>query len=317
MWISSYVNTGSGKEQRFRLVYSEQEALAWYKAANFLDCRIRAYHSTDSTDDTNIAPSILHVDVDREHFNTTEEFEQCAAKTRANFKEILDGQPTQIWTGNGLHFLQPQFAIILEKVEKFKQPSMKFMRFEEQLLTDGKADQNHSNNVSFGNCMLRIPGSLNSNQVRFNEKYEIVDIPPEAEVRVVQHWDGYKPPIKPLLPRYYIWLQAADARDIDKQMEAMKYEDKKYRRRQAKNTIDWIENLLEIPLEDFRKYIIKFILAPYLMNIRGLSRSDASDTLSMWLNRCDSICKLRFDINRKINEALDMVRDYLPKDEIR
>jgi hypothetical protein len=82
------------------------------------------------------------------------------------------------------------------------------MRFEEQLLTDGKADQNHSNNVSFDNCMLRIPGSLNSNQDRFNERGEIVDIPPEAEVRVVQYWDGYRPPIKPLLPRYYIWLQS-------------------------------------------------------------------------------------------------------------
>lgn len=186
-WISTYVKTNSGKEQRFRLVYSEQEALAWYKAANFLDSRIRAYHSThstDSTDDTNIAPPLLLVDIDREHFNTTEEFEQCAAKTRANFKEILDARPTQMWTGNGYHFLQPQFVLLLEKVEtfkKFKQPSLRFMRFEEQLLTDGKADQNHINNVSFGNCMLRVPGSLNSNQVRFNNG-EIVDIPPKQKL---------------------------------------------------------------------------------------------------------------------------------------
>jgi hypothetical protein len=51
--------------------------------------------------------------------------------------------------------------------------------------------------------MLRTPGSLNSNQVRFNEKGEIVegDIPPEAEVRVIQHWDGNRPSIKPLLPQ--------------------------------------------------------------------------------------------------------------------
>jgi hypothetical protein len=78
-------------------------------------------------------------------------------------------------------------------------------------------------------------------------------------------------------------------------------------------TIDWIEKLLDTPLDDFRKYIIKFILVPYLMNILGLSRSEAFDNISTWLNNCDSVCKLRFNIDRKINEALDMVRDYLPQ----
>ena len=96
----------------------------------------------------------------------------------------------EVLTEGWLSLYTTSISIVLEKVEKFKkfdQPSMRFMRFEEQILTDGKADQNHSNNVSFGNCMLRIPGSLNSSQVRFNEKGEIVDIPPEAEVKVVQH----------------------------------------------------------------------------------------------------------------------------------
>lgn len=78
---------------------------------------------------------------------------------------------------------------------------MRFMRFEEQILTDGKADQNHSNNVSFDNCMLRIPGSLNSNQVRFGDKDKIIEIPYEAEVRVIRYCDGNKPSIKPLLPQ--------------------------------------------------------------------------------------------------------------------
>lgn len=49
------------------------------------------------------------------------------------------------------------------------------------------------------------------------------------------------------------------------------------------------------------------------MNIRGLPRSDAFDMLSIWLNKCDSVCKLRLNTNQKINEALDMVGDYLPK----
>lgn len=118
------------------------------------------------------------------------------------------------------------------------------------------------------------------------------------------------------MPRYYIWLQAAVARDIDTQIEAINH-DRFFANRRVgkgtKNTIDWIEKLLDTPLDDFRKYIIKFILAPYLMNIRGFSRSDAFDNISTWLNNCDSVCRLRFNIDRKINEALDTVRDYLPQ----
>jgi hypothetical protein len=165
------------KERTSRLVRSKQEALAWFKAANFLDCRISAYpyHIDPSKIDT--APSLLLVDIDREHSDTTEEFELYAAQTLKNFKELLDAQPTQLWTGNGYHFIQPQFAIILEKIERFKKfdkPSRRFLQFEEELLTDGKADQNHSRTVSFKNCYLRIPGSLNSNQLRFTMNLDLL-----------------------------------------------------------------------------------------------------------------------------------------------
>jgi Primase X len=321
-WISTYVNKGSGKEQRFSVVYSEQEAMARCKAANFLDCRIRAYHDVND-DYTKMAPSTLVADLDREHFKTTEEFELATENTYANFNKMLDGRPTQMWTGNGYHFLMPQFAIIIEKIERFKKfyslkPSMMFLRFEEQYLTGNKADPCHSNNQSFGNCMLRIPGSLNSNQVRFNDKGEIVDISSEAEVRVVygRHWDNFRPPIEPLLPRHYIWLQAAVARKIDREIESIKYNcnNSTWAKKGTKNskTIHWIEKLLNTPLDDYRKYSIKFILARYLMNIRGLSRQETSDILSTWLNRCDSICRLRFDTDREITKALDMVQEYLP-----
>ena len=84
MWIFVSVRTASGKkEQKFRLVKSEEEALAWFKAANYLDCRIRAYH--DPNDNyTNIAPSTCLVDLDREYFSSDEELELCVMKTRAN-----------------------------------------------------------------------------------------------------------------------------------------------------------------------------------------------------------------------------------------
>jgi hypothetical protein len=134
MWprmVSTYVTRGAQK-----LVSSFEEAMAWYKAANFLDCRMSAYpkYTDIYINSTGIAPSLLLVDIDREHFETTEQFELCAIKTIKNFKELLDAQPTQLWTGGGYHFILPQFAIVLEKVEKFKKfghPSRDFMRFEE------------------------------------------------------------------------------------------------------------------------------------------------------------------------------------------
>ena len=57
--------------------------------------------------------------------------------------------------------------------------------------------------------MLRIPGSLNSELVQLNDRGEIIgDISSQAEVRIIQRWDGNRPSIKPLLTPYYIWLQA-------------------------------------------------------------------------------------------------------------
>jgi hypothetical protein len=150
-WISfGRIVEGNKIEQIFRLVHSEQEALAWYKAVNFLDCRIRAYHSSDDTY-TNIAPSILLVDIDKECFDTVEEFEQAVEKTRVNFMSFLDVEPTKLWTSNGVHFILTQSAIVIEEIKRFKKfNNVSRDRFEEQFLSDGKADQYHSNNVSFG-----------------------------------------------------------------------------------------------------------------------------------------------------------------------
>jgi hypothetical protein len=156
---------------------------------------------------------------------------------------------------------RPQFAIVLERVEMFKefdQASRKFVHFEELKISDKKADPTHCKTVSFNNCWLRVPGSLNSNQIIFDESGKIIDIPAEAEVRVIQYWDGERPSIKPLLPRYYIWRRALMAKDIDEQMEAeQKATRRKYRQWDKKNTISWIERLVDKPLNDHRKFCIR------------------------------------------------------------
>jgi hypothetical protein len=136
--VSTYSTKGGQK-----LVNNFAETMAWFKASNFLDCRISAWpkYTNDYINRTGIAPTVLLVDIDRENFETTELFELAAAKTCTNFKEILGSQPTQLWTGNGYHYIQPQSVPVLEHIEdfqKFDQPSRRFMQFEERLLTDNK-----------------------------------------------------------------------------------------------------------------------------------------------------------------------------------
>ena len=43
-------------------------------------------------------------------------------------------------------------------------------------------------------------------------------------------------------------------------------------------TISWIEKLLQTPLDDYRKFVVWRILAPYLINIRKYSVEEVFQT---------------------------------------
>jgi hypothetical protein len=77
------------------------------------------------------------------------------------------------------------------------------MQFEEQLLADGKGDHSHWSTVSFNNCMLRIPCSLNSSYILFDGAGRIVDIPYNARVRIEKYWDGNTPTVGRVLLMQY------------------------------------------------------------------------------------------------------------------
>jgi Primase X len=62
-------------------------------------------------------------------------------------------------------------------------------------------------------------------------------------------------------------------------------------------TILWIEKLLQTPIDDYRKFAVWRILAPYLINIKKYSDEDAFDTIKNWLNRCNSTRQLDFNPN--------------------
>ena len=51
--------------------------------------------------------------------------------------------------------------------------------------------------------------------------------------------------------------------------------------------IEWIEKLLQTPINDFRKYCLWRILFPYLINIKKMSPEESFRILDKWLNKCD------------------------------
>ena len=63
--------------------------------------------------------------------------------------------------------------------------------------------------------------------------------------------------------------------------------------------IVWIEDLLETPIADLRKYCIWRILAPYLVNIRKMSDEDALSIITMWLEKCNDIKRLTFNYRQR------------------
>jgi hypothetical protein len=293
------------------LVNNIEEAMGWFRAVNFIDCRISAYPKhTDG-----IAPTVLVVDHDEKDFQTHEEFEICASRIYTNFDQMLGGKPTQIWSGGGYHYVQPQSTIVFEnnpRFKKFDQPSRRFMQFEEQLLTDSNGDPSHWGTVSFNNCTLRIPGSFNSKYIQFDKNGRVIYIPPNAEVKVVKCWDGNTPTIKDsLLNDYYFWLQFMIVKQ-NEQRSRSRYHlyGRKFQNLLNKNIYygyDYIEKLINKPLDDFREFCIWRVFVPYFINVKGLSRSETFDKVKSWLDRCNSIVRLKFNARYKIDYELSRV----------
>ena len=51
---------------------------------------------------------------------------------------------------------------------------------------------------------------------------------------------------------------------------------------------------------------------PYLINIKQVSRTGASEMILSWLNRCNSVKRLDFISRRKVDYGLDHVGPHLP-----
>jgi len=289
------------------LVYNREEALAIYKRAGLLDCRINAFPDYTGFGGMNRqAPNFIFIDLDLAHFGSREALDRALRKVLKNIDEKFRGAyPTVIWSGNGYHIYLPIRAFVLESESifaEFEQPSKKFPGFAERFLTNNKSDPCH--NLTFKSCLLRVPGTHNAKCVEKNNGR----LDSTTEVKVTQKWNDNRPAINLILRdfRRYLIQERIDNNVAERKRSQFLSKVKKtdwYSDSTTRRT-SWIEILLDTPIEDYRKEAIRQIIAPYLINIRKLPYDDAYTIAKNWLNNCSEIKPLDFDGDARIKYAL-------------
>jgi len=201
-------------------------------------------------------------------------------------------------------------------------PGGTLLKCASEILTNKKADK--SNHPSVKSVMVRVPGSYNSKLLARGE---------QKEVSIVSRgsWgDGQrKGHIMFLLPYH-----AGYIRELKKTRIRMLVQARNKRRRIERNNTAfysqtevinnkggalsavyfhhhywYIDLLLQVQLDDFRKRAISLLLAPYLLRIKQMPYEVAEKRILQWLSICDKVRYLDFDAVEKTEQALSYARD--------
>jgi len=266
----AFPRTISTKTTQGRQVYvnNQVEALARFKQAYYMDCRINAYSKHDIKGD----PNFIFIDIDRTN-------QKLIDKILNRKLHSIEAHPTVLFTGSGYHIYQPIESVCIDELatfSDFSEPSKQFLKFAETYLSYYKCDPNH--NPSFKSCMVRIPNSINSKN--------------GLKVKIVQAWDGKRPNIILLLGSFYARILTVT--EQKKQQDKLTFVSANQRTNPnlKQFEIKWIETLLQTSIDDYRKNAIALILSPYVINIRKMSYVEASLTLKNWLTKCNASNKL-------------------------
>lgn len=165
--ITVAIYSGRTQSKQFTIL-SRLEALSYFKDSNYLDRRISAYNLESRTVD------FIMINMDQSNFKSKQELNKAKARALSKISTTFrirnkSSKPTTvICSGNGYHFYIPadsqgKILVRMPKFRKLNEPSKEFLRFAESYLSNDKCDSRHNKTVSFNNCMLRIPGSFNSN----------------------------------------------------------------------------------------------------------------------------------------------------------
>jgi hypothetical protein len=233
--------------------------------------------------------------------------ESVLRQTLSKVKRLLQYSPTVIWSGNGYHIYIPiDVPAVLEHIKELSftnQASTKFIRFAERYLSSGKSDHAHNISVSINNCMLRIPGSINSHLKGF---YTNSNNHHRSVVKVVKRpSEAKRPHINLLMGSFYAHLTQEQIDESRYRQAVMATQYMPVHDNANKHNCSWIEKLLETPISDHRKNCIWRILAPYLISIRKLSYDQAFVIISDWLDKCSKVHKLDFNYKLKIKQDLN------------
>jgi hypothetical protein len=265
-------------------VSSKQEALTRFELAGWLDCRISAYPPNATVNPSalerfqglvHITPRnlVVIIDLDLLTFKSERALQLGLTRTLQNIERILGVRPTVIFSGNGYHiYLVLDCQVNLENVKqlidlKVDQPSLKFLRFTESFLSYDKSDHMHNNTVSYNNSMLRVPGSVNSKN--------------GCEVRLVQEWDRRRSAVNYLLTDFMGFVVNEKMQKLKTAVARAKSIKSSGNNKSPSATwisamgYDWIEKILQTPMDDHRKFIVWMVLPQYLVNIKKMSYEQA------------------------------------------
>jgi hypothetical protein len=283
-------------------------AIFEFHAALWEDCRIAAFRIGQTN------PDLIFIDLDDKDFCSPRAIKIALTKTLQCIKDKLGGFPTVYRSGRGYHVIQPiDCQVDLSQIADFaaltKDPNTDFIRFGESYLSNGKCDG--GNNPALRSCLLRVPGSLNSKC-----KAEGID---DAEVKILQKWDGFRPDYRLLIGSFYAYLVG----ELEK--ERSRYQDAAAAAAATKNyapgvdygPIGWINKLPQTPIDDFRKRSRDLILVPYLVVRRGMTDVNQIHNIVMqWADKCGELYTLepsRHEYEKEVkSRILDVMQTRIP-----
>ena len=301
------------------LVNSREEALARFAQSTYLDCRISAYQPNAIENPSDIEKFLGHakitpknlviiIDLDKCTFNSDNMMDLSLTNTLQKIKSTLDVdlEPTVIWSGNGYHIylVMDSNGITLENVKqltdiKIDQLSTRFLRFVESYLSDGKSDRAHNTTVSFNNCMMRVPGSINSKN--------------NSEVRIINRWNpiGKSPVINYLLADFVGYLANEKAQELRAVAKSKAKIDSRSKNNDNNNPsyINWIEQLIQTPLPEHRKFVVWMIMPQYLINIRKMTFEQSNTIINHWLEECSKLRRLDSLTKQKLKEGFEAAQN--------
>jgi len=296
------------------IVYNKEQIFQTCKKSNFIDCRLNAYPVLE--EGLLQAPNLIFIDLDlptkyKDNFKT---LNKNLNKTLNIIKQKLHGcVPTVLWSGNGYHIYTVLDVRPLELIQELKEisnePSKLFLRFAETNFTNKKNDSQH--NPSLKSCMLRIPGTLNSNN--------------NNGVRIIQRFDknNISKIDNSLLRQFRLYLADLDIKRKVKYSGIARNKKKYYKNTDSEfitipKCYQWIEDrLIKTPIPEYRKRTIDFVLVPYYINIKRLTKEESYYVIIEYIIKCNHLKSLQPSVeyfNNKIRVSIDrsLSNKFLP-----